>query len=179
MIFLRHELSWFCLVQVSTILFCSFSSFLMSRASDGTDVPVSPVPASSSNMGSPNGSLPDLDGVGGRSTSTMEVNRGLAYQKICPIRGTCRSIGFDSHARSRIHKIRKQYPVTHPISGIYYKQHFKHLNKSLAVSQLVPQPWRPVRPLLQAVLARQTLGTGTKRWLHSHWVPRVPWPRAV
>ena len=75
-----HELFWFCLVQVSTAQFCSFSSFLMSRASDGTDVPVSPVPASSSNMGSPNGSLPDLDGVGGRSTSTMEEKfEGHAY----------------------------------------------------------------------------------------------------
>ena len=55
-----HELFWLCLVQVSTTQFCSFSFFLMARASDGTDVPVSPVPASSSNMGSPDGSLPDL-----------------------------------------------------------------------------------------------------------------------
>ena len=36
----------------------------MPRVSDGTDVPVSPAPASSSNMGSPNGSLTDLEGVG-------------------------------------------------------------------------------------------------------------------
>ena len=36
----------------------------MARASDGADVPVSPLPASSSNMGSPNGSLPDLEGIG-------------------------------------------------------------------------------------------------------------------
>ena len=36
----------------------------MARASDGTDVPVSPLPASSSNMGSPNGPLPDLRGTG-------------------------------------------------------------------------------------------------------------------
>ena len=67
-----HELYWFCLVQVSTTQFCSFPSFLMASANDGTDVPVSPLPASSSNMGSPNGSLPDLEEVGGRSTSTME-----------------------------------------------------------------------------------------------------------
>ena len=44
----------------------------MSRASDGTDVPVSPLPAASSNMGSLNGSLPEFEGVGGRPTSTME-----------------------------------------------------------------------------------------------------------
>ena len=43
----------------------------MARASDGTDVPVSPLPASSSNMDSPNGSLPDLDGTG-LPASTME-----------------------------------------------------------------------------------------------------------
>ena len=43
----------------------------MARASDGTDVPVSQLLASSSNMGSPNGSLPDLEGTGCRA-STME-----------------------------------------------------------------------------------------------------------
>ena len=35
---------------------------------------------------------------------------------------------------------------------------FRTLNSLLTVSQLVPQPWRPVRPLFQAVLARQDLG---------------------
>ena len=45
--------------------------FSMARVSDVTDVPVSPLPASSSNMGSPNGSLPDLEGTGYRA-STME-----------------------------------------------------------------------------------------------------------
>ena len=44
----------------------------MSRASDGTDVLVSPIPASSSNMGSLHGSLTDIDGVGGRPTRTKE-----------------------------------------------------------------------------------------------------------
>ena len=43
----------------------------MACASDGTDVPVSPLPASSSNVGSPNGSLPDLEGTGIRA-GTME-----------------------------------------------------------------------------------------------------------
>ena len=35
----------------------------MARASDGTNVPISPAPASSSNMGSPNRSLPALEGT--------------------------------------------------------------------------------------------------------------------
>ena len=43
----------------------------MARASYGTDVPVSPLPASSSNIRSPDGSLPDLEGTGYRP-STME-----------------------------------------------------------------------------------------------------------
>ena len=43
-----HERFWFCLVQVSTTQFCSFPSFLMARASDGTNVPISAAPASSS-----------------------------------------------------------------------------------------------------------------------------------
>ena len=43
----------------------------MARASDGPDFPVSPLPASSSKMGSPNSSLPDLEGTRYRA-STME-----------------------------------------------------------------------------------------------------------
>ena len=56
---------------MSTSQFCCFPPVLFARASDGTDVPVSPLTASSSNMGSPNGSLPDLEGTGYRA-STME-----------------------------------------------------------------------------------------------------------
>ena len=58
-VFPVHERFWFCLVQVWHVRV------------NGTDVPVSPLPASSSNMGSPNGSLPDLEGTGYRA-STME-----------------------------------------------------------------------------------------------------------
>ena len=53
----------------------------MARASDGTDVPVSPLPASSSNMGSPNGSLPDLEGPGFRA-STMEEKINEIYLQL-------------------------------------------------------------------------------------------------
>ena len=49
--------------SVSTTQFCGFPPVLMARASDGTDVPVFPLPVSSSNMGSPNGSLPDLTNI--------------------------------------------------------------------------------------------------------------------
>ena len=74
-VFPVHELFRFCLVQVSTTQFCSFPSFLVARASDGTDVPVSSVPASSSNMGSPNNSLPGLDGTGFRACTMEEKNQ--------------------------------------------------------------------------------------------------------
>ena len=64
MFFLRH---WFCLVQVSATQFCWFPTVLMARVVDGSNVPISPLPATSSNFGSPDGSGPDLDGVGHRS----------------------------------------------------------------------------------------------------------------
>ena len=63
--------SGFALSNFYNPVFVVFPPVLMARASDGTDVPVSPVPASSSNLGSPNGSLPDLEGTGYRA-STME-----------------------------------------------------------------------------------------------------------
>ena len=39
----------------------------MACVDDASNVPVSPLPATSSNFGSPDGSGPDLDGVGSRS----------------------------------------------------------------------------------------------------------------
>ena len=83
-VFPVHERFWFCLVQVGTTQFCSFPSFLMARASDGTDVPVSPVAASSSNMGSPNGSLPDFEGTGYRA-STMEEKINEMFVQIAKL----------------------------------------------------------------------------------------------
>ena len=53
----------------------------MARASDGTDVPVSPLPATSSNMGSPEGSLPDPTGAGYRA-STMEEKTNEIYLQL-------------------------------------------------------------------------------------------------
>ena len=53
----------------------------MARMSDGTNVPISPAPASSSNTGSPNGSLPDLEGTGFRA-STMEEKINEIYLQL-------------------------------------------------------------------------------------------------
>ena len=79
--FLRHDLSWFCLVQVSTTQFCSFKSFLMARVSNGTEVSVSPALASSSNLGSPIGSIPDREGTGYRAR-TMEDKINEIYLQL-------------------------------------------------------------------------------------------------
>ena len=79
MIFLRHELFWFCLVQVSTTQFCCFPPFLMARIDDASDrpVPPSPVQLTSSKFGSPNGSVPDVDGMGERSAISRASFRRL------------------------------------------------------------------------------------------------------
>ena len=53
----------------------------MTRASDGTRVPVSPLPAASSDVGSPNGSIPDLDGTEYRA-STMEEKINEIYSQL-------------------------------------------------------------------------------------------------
>ena len=67
----------------------------MARVSDGTNVPISPAPASASNLDSPNGSILDLEGVGGHPTSTMEENSKSCLPKdLLPLR----SIGFHSQA---------------------------------------------------------------------------------
>ena len=67
-VFLVCELFWFCLVQVSTIQFCSFPFAFMANAhpfddAEHANVPNSPIQELSSNFGSPNGSGPDLEGV--------------------------------------------------------------------------------------------------------------------
>ena len=46
----------------------------MARVSDGRNVSISPAPASSSNLGSPSGSLLGLEGVGGHPACTMKEN---------------------------------------------------------------------------------------------------------
>ena len=66
-VFPVHERFWFGLVQVSTTQFCSSPLVFMASVNDGSDVPISPMPGTSSNYGSPSGSGPDLDGMGHRS----------------------------------------------------------------------------------------------------------------
>ena len=52
----------------------------MARVSDGTNVPISHAPASSSNMGSPDGALPDLEATGFRANTMEEQIKELYLQ---------------------------------------------------------------------------------------------------
>ena len=154
-VFPVHERFCFCLVQLSTTQFCSFPSFPMARVSDGTNVPISP----SSNMGSVNGSLPDLEGVGGHLQVQWRKNSKPCLPKDLPSsRSTSQrwpqflclyrdSAGFKT-----------VYCLLHN-QGHLSQTKFRTLNSLLTVSQLVSQLWRLVRPLFQAALTREDLGT--------------------
>ena len=107
-VFPVHERFWFCLVQVATTQFCSFPPVLMARATDGTDVPVSPLLVSSSNVGSPHGSLPDLEGTGYRA-STMEENQRN-------VRTSC-EVAATHTERIQVRKLR---PNAFPDSGLVW-----------------------------------------------------------
>ena len=77
-VFLCQESPWLCLVQLSTtFFFCLFSFLLVSllQVDDATNklVAVFPVPACSSNVGASDGSAPDLDGMGARSSSKVHA----------------------------------------------------------------------------------------------------------
>ena len=85
----------FFLVPVSTTQFGSFPPNLMASVDDGSDVPISLMPGTSSNYGSPDGSGPDLDGMGHRSTDAQfEELRNI----LLPLaRGFA---DFDSHVKT-------------------------------------------------------------------------------
>ena len=140
------ELFWFCLVQVSTTHFCSFSFFLMERVDDGIDVPVSLVPASSSNMGSPNGSLPDLDGTGFRACTMEKINE--IFTQIAKFHYSCR-VNPGSKIVSR----------RSPRQWLHILQKSQILNKSSAAFQPVLPHWKRMQLLSPVVPARQDLGT--------------------
>ena len=99
-VFTVHELFWFCLVQVTSTQFRCFPPVLMARASDGTDEPIPPLPASSSNTGSPNGSLPDLDGTGYRAT-TMEEKINEMFVQVAKLPLLKQSVSTFDHTLSQ------------------------------------------------------------------------------
>ena len=160
--FLRSRAFWFCLVQVSTILFCSFPPILMARVSDGTDVPVSPLPATSSNIGSPDGSLPDLEETGIRA-STMEEKST-----------TCSNNSRRCHYSCKVCPGSKNVSRRSPGRWPLVLQKLQMLNKLLAASQSellhlkLFQPPTPslfvcanskqVQPLASAAPTRHALG---------------------
>ena len=118
----------------------------MARASDGTDVPVSPVPASSSNMGSPNGSLPDFEGTVYRA-STMEEKMNECSYRLRSCRYSCRAYP-DSEIASK--RFPRQWPRMMRKSRI--------LNKWLAALQPVLPHWKRMQRPSPVDRARQDLG---------------------
>ena len=87
----------------------------MARTSDRTDVPDSPLPASSSNMGSPNGSLPDLEGTGYRA-STIEEKNQRNIRTNCEVAAT--------HAEHI--QIRKLRPDAFPDSCLVFRENYEY-----------------------------------------------------
>ena len=82
MVFLRHELFWSYLVQVSTTQFCCFPPVFMARVGDASDRPVPPVQLSSSNFGFPNGSSPDIDGLATRLGTSSDEKVDIILSKL-------------------------------------------------------------------------------------------------
>ena len=75
---------WFCLVLVSTTQFCCFPPAFMACVHDGSNVPVSPIPTTSSIFGSPHGSTPDFEGTGIRP-STMEEKINEMFMQLAQL----------------------------------------------------------------------------------------------
>ena len=86
----------------------------MARVNDGTGVPVSPLPAFSSNLGSSNGSLPELEGTGYRA-STMEEKINEIFVQIAKLPPLMQSI-----------QIRKLCPDAFPDSGFIRCKNHKY-----------------------------------------------------
>ena len=119
--------------------FCSVP-FLMVRVSDGTDVPISPAPASSSILVSPNGSLPDLEGVGGHPTSTMKENSKPCVPKDLPSSRSTSQYWLQYPCSYRVPADLKT--VSCLLHNQWHLSHtkFRTLNSLLTVSQLVSPP---------------------------------------
>ena len=141
---------WFCLVQVSTTQFCCLLPLPMARVSDGTNVPISSAPASSSNLGSPDGSLPNLEGPGFRA-STME---------------------------EKINEIYLQLPLFMQIAArTVAAQTTKITNTEQVVGSLVARVTSLETNAASGSSSNKILEKAwTEYRLHSHWVSRVSWP---
>ena len=118
----------------------------MAPASDGTDVPVSPLRASSSNMGSPNGSLPDFEGTGYRA-STMEEKINEMFVQVAKLPLLIQSVSGSKIASKRFPR---QWPRMMRKSRI--------LNKWLAALQPVLPHWKRMQRPYPVDPAWQDLG---------------------
>ena len=119
----------------------------MARASDGTDVPVSPLPASSSKMGSPSGSLPDLEGTGYRA-NTMEEKIKEMFVQVAKLPLLIQSVSrFENCVQTLSQTVRKS----------------RILNKWSAALQPVLPHWKRMQQPSPVDPARQDLGKNSER----------------
>ena len=114
----------------------------MARVSDGTNVLISPAPASSSNMGSPNDSLPDLEGTGFRA-STMEEKLNEIYLQL--------PLFIQNAAKIASKRLLRQWPPR--------RQRLQILNKLLGALWLASLLWKQMQLLVPVALIQQDLGT--------------------
>ena len=109
-VFPVHELFWFCLVQVSTTQFCSFSAISHATCERRNRcAKISGACFLCSNMGSPCGSLPDVEG-------TWEVTRTSAMEENSK-RNMHTNLKIAATHAEYIH-IRKLRPDAFPDSGL-------------------------------------------------------------
>ena len=74
--FLFERAFFFCVTPSCVV----FHPVFMARVGDGSDVPTSPLPATSSNCGSPNVSIPGLEGTGVRPSAMEDKSTKCSYQ---------------------------------------------------------------------------------------------------
>ena len=169
-VFLVREPFWSFLVQVFTTQFCSSPPVLMASVDDGSDVPISPLLGTSSNYGSPNGSRPDLDGMGHRSIDaqfkelrdiSLPLARGFA--------------DFDNHVKTlseAVGMVTSELPVLNrpSVPSLPRWRRLQYWNRTSAFLQKMSTPslhafakLKRMQLLVPVALTRQDLGTRPDR----------------
>ena len=109
-----------------------------------SNVPISPAPASSSNMGSSNGSLPDLDGTGNRACTTEENINEIYWQLPLFIQDAAK---IENCVQT----------LAQTVAALTTK--ITKVNNLLEALWLASLLWKQVQLLVPVVLIQQDLGT--------------------
>ena len=147
MIFLRHELFWFCLVQVSTTQFCWCPLAFITRARlMMQSTQMCPIRHYKTFLQS----AVLLMVLFPTSTSSMEEGfEAILAGKLSQNQASLGALASIPMLTVSCHSHNQRQPL---------QTRFQVLNRSLAVLQLASPHWKLVQPQLHAVLARQDLG---------------------